>query len=83
MLGTLLTKLVNEINMDWDGHLPTFLFSYIITYKIGIKYTSYQLVYGLHPLMPTKYIFLMINFDHKERKLVRILTNIILKLEKL
>jgi len=32
-LGTLLTKLVNEINMDWDGHLPT--------YKVAIKYTSY------------------------------------------
>jgi hypothetical protein len=69
--------------MDWDEHLPTFLFSYITTYKVAIKYTSYQLVYGLHPLMPIKYIFIVISSDHKERNLVRILTSIILELEKL
>jgi hypothetical protein len=32
------------------------LFSYITAYKVAIRYTPYQLVYGLHPLMPTKYI---------------------------
>jgi hypothetical protein len=69
--------------MDWDEHLPTFLFSYTTTYKVTIKYTSYQLVYGLHPLMLTKYIFLVISSDHKEKNHVRILTSIILELKKL
>jgi hypothetical protein len=32
------------------------LFSNKTTYKVAIGYTPYQLVYGLHPLMPTKYI---------------------------
>jgi len=82
-LGTLLTKLVSEINLDWDEHLPTILFSYITTYKIVIRYTSYQLVYDLHPLMPTKYIFPIINNDHKEENPMRILTSRILELKKL
>jgi hypothetical protein len=69
--------------MDWDEHLLTFLFLYITTYKVAIKHTSYQLVYGLHPLMPTKYIFLVINSDHKERNPIRILISIILELKKL
>jgi len=36
------------------------LFSYIIVYKVAAGYTPYQLMYGLHPLMPTKYIMLML-----------------------
>jgi len=32
------------------------LFSYRTTYKVVIGYTPYQLVYGLHPLMPIEYI---------------------------
>jgi hypothetical protein len=31
VLGTLLTKLVNNNKTDWDEHLPTILFSYVIT----------------------------------------------------
>jgi hypothetical protein len=57
VLGTLLTKLVNENRTNWDEHMFTLLFSYRIIYKVAIGYTTYQLVYGLHPLMPTKYIF--------------------------
>jgi hypothetical protein len=53
VLGTLLTKLVSENRIDWDEHLFTMLFSYIIAYKVTTRYTPYQLVYGLHPLMPT------------------------------
>jgi hypothetical protein len=69
--------------MDWDEDLPTILFSYITTYKVPIRYTSYQLVYGLHPLMPIKCIFPVINNDHKEGNPMRILTSRILELKKL
>jgi len=53
VLGTLLTKLISENRTDWDEHLFIVLFSYRIAYKVAIGYTPYQLVYGLHPLMPT------------------------------
>jgi hypothetical protein len=56
VLRTLLTKLINENRTDWDEHLSTVLFSYITTYEVAIGYTPYQLVYGLHPLMPIEYI---------------------------
>jgi hypothetical protein len=39
------------------------LFSYIISYKVATWYTPYQLVYGLHPLMPTEYIVLVVGGD--------------------
>jgi len=41
VLGTLLTKLVNENRTDWDEHMFIVLFSYIIAYKITIGYTPY------------------------------------------
>ncbi len=53
---TLLTKLVNENRNEWDEHLSTVLFSYRTAYKIGTSYTPFQLVYGLHPLLPTEYL---------------------------
>ncbi len=53
VLGTLLTKLVIDNKTYWDKHLSTMLFSYKTTYKVATRYTPYQLVYGLHPLMPT------------------------------
>ncbi len=56
VLGTLLTKLVSENRIDWDEHLFIVLFSYKIAYKVATWYTSYQLVYGLHPLIPIEYI---------------------------
>ncbi len=60
VLGTLLTKLINENKTDWDEYLSTMLFSYRTTYKVAIGYTPYQLVYGLHPLMPIEYIMLIV-----------------------
>jgi hypothetical protein len=36
--------------------MSTTLFSYKPTYKVTIRYTPYQLVYGLHPLMLIEYI---------------------------
>ncbi len=60
MLGTLLFKLVSEIKLNGDEHLSTMLFSYIIANIVLIRYTPYQLMCGLHSLMPTKYIMLVV-----------------------
>ncbi len=46
-------------------------------------YTPYQLVYGLHPLMLTKYVLLTINGDHRDAKPTKVLIPRIIKLEKL
>jgi hypothetical protein len=48
--------IVNENWIDWDEHLSTILFSYWTTYKVGINYTPFHLVYGLHTLLPTEYL---------------------------
>jgi hypothetical protein len=47
VFGTLLTKLISENRTNWDEHLSTLLFSYIIVDKVATRYTPYQLVYGL------------------------------------
>jgi hypothetical protein len=78
-----LTKLVSENITNWDEHLFIVLFSYETTYKVTIGYTPYQLVYGLHPLMPTKYIVPIASGNEKDNTLVRVLTSRITKLEKL
>jgi hypothetical protein len=77
-----LTKLVNENITNWDEHLFTMLFSYKIAHKIA-TYTPYQLMYGLHPLMPTEYIIPVIGGDERNNTLVRILTNRIKEFKKL
>jgi len=59
------------------------LFSYKITYKVTITYTPYQLMYGLHPLMPTKYIVLVASGNQRNNTSVRVLTNKISESEKL
>jgi hypothetical protein len=59
------------------------LFSYRITYKIIIGYTPYQLVYGLHPLMPTKYIVPVVGGNQRDNTSVRVLISKITKLKKL
>jgi len=58
-------------------------FSYKIAYKIATWHTTYQLVYGLHTLMPTKYIVPIASGDEKHNTLVKVLTSRITKLEKL
>ncbi len=83
MFGTLLTKLVNENRTNWDERLSTMLFSYIITYKVTIGYTPYQLMYGLHPSMPIKYIVLITGGNEKNNTSVKVLTNQIIELKKL
>ncbi len=49
------------------------LFSYKTTYKVATCYTPYYLVYGLHPLMPTKYVLLAISGDHKDAEPIIVL----------
>jgi hypothetical protein len=51
------------------------LFSYRIAYKVATRYTPYQLVYGLHPLMPTKYIILVVGENERDNTPVRVLTS--------
>ncbi len=65
VLRILSSKLVSENRIDWDEHLSTMLFAYKTSYKIAIGYTPYQLVYGLHPLMPTKYIIPIASGDER------------------
>ncbi len=78
-----MTKLVSENKTDWDEHLFIVLFSYRTTYQMTIRYTPYQLVYGLHALMPKKYIVLIVGGNEKDSILVRVLTSRIIKLKKL
>jgi hypothetical protein len=59
------------------------LFSYKIAYKVATWYTPYQLVYGLHPLMPTKYIVPVDGGNEKGNTSVKILISRIIELEKL
>ncbi len=53
--------------------MSTILFSYKTTYKVAIGYTPYQLVYGIHPLMPIKYVLSAISGDHKDVEPTRVL----------
>jgi hypothetical protein len=59
------------------------LFSYKTTYKVVTWYTPYQLVYGLHPLMPIEYIVLVASGNENDNTPMRVLTNKIIELEKL
>jgi len=70
-----LTKLVNENKTNWDEHLSTMLFSYRTTYKVATWYTPYQLVYGLHPLIPIEHIILIVGGDERDNTPVRVLTS--------
>ncbi len=78
-----MTELVSENRTNWDEHLFTMLFSYKIAYKIVTGYTPYQLVYGLHPFMPTKYIVPVVSGNERDNILVKVLTIKITKLKKL
>jgi len=82
-LGILLTKLINGNRIDWDEHLLTVLFSYKITYKVTTRYTPYQLMYELHPLMFIEYIMPIVSGNHRDNTSMRVLINRISKLEKL
>ncbi len=53
------------------------------TYKITTWYTPYQLMYGLHPLMPTKYIIPIAGGNERDSILVKVLISRITQLKKL
>jgi hypothetical protein len=57
------------------------LFSYIIAYKVATYYTPYQLLYGLHPSMPTKYIVQIASGNEKNNTPMNILTSKIIELK--
>jgi hypothetical protein len=75
--------LVDGNKIDWDEHLSIVLFSYRTAYQVEIGYTPYQLVYSLHPLMPTKYVLSTISGNYKDVKPTRVLIARIISLEKL
>jgi hypothetical protein len=56
-----------------SGVVITSLFSYRIIYKVATRYTPYQLVYGLHPLVPTKYIVPVASGDQRDITLLKVL----------
>jgi hypothetical protein len=78
-----LTKLVSENKINWDEHLSTMLFSYKTIFKVATWYTPYQLVYGIHPLMPTEYIMPIVGGNERDNTLVKVLTSQIIELKKL
>lgn len=47
MIGEYVAKLVNENKNDWDEHLGIMLVVYCIIYKVNIRHTPFQLLYGL------------------------------------
>jgi hypothetical protein len=73
--GTLLTKLVNENKNDWDEILSTIIFSYQTAYKVGIGHTPFQLVYGLHQLLPIKYLLASKHSENKYPQPIRVLSS--------
>ncbi len=46
-------------------------------------FTPYQLMHGLHPLMPIEYIMPIVGGNEKDSTLVRVLTSRIIELKKL
>jgi hypothetical protein len=73
---------VNEKCNDWDEHLHKKMFAYKITFKVTVGHIPFQLIYGLHPLMPTKCLLPLENtpMDHTS---VHVLSNRIANLERL
>jgi hypothetical protein len=57
------------------------LFSYKNVYKVATWYIPYQLMYGLHPLMPTKYIMRVVGGSERDGFSVRVSTSRITKME--
>ncbi len=60
-----------------------YLQCYFIHNCIQSSNTPYQLGYGLHPLMPIKYIVLVVSGNERDNTLMRVLTSRIIELKKL
>jgi hypothetical protein len=63
--------------------MSTLLFSYKTTYKVTTWYTTYELIYGLHPLMPTKNIVPIASGIQRDSTLVKVLTSKVSKFKNL
>jgi hypothetical protein len=55
--------------------MSAILFSNKTVHKVGTSHTPFQLVYGLHPLLPIKYLLPSRLGENVDPKLVRVLTN--------
>jgi hypothetical protein len=64
IIGSLLTRLVNENLTNWDEHLHMILYVYHTTFKLTMGHIPFQLVYGLYPLIPMEYLLPMSNSHH-------------------
>jgi hypothetical protein len=47
---------MNVNQNDWDVMMPIALWAYQIVYKVSTQHTPYELLYGLMPFLPTKFI---------------------------
>jgi len=63
--------------------LSIVLFSYQLAYKVGIGHTPFQLVYGLYPLLLTKYLLPSKLGEHVDQTPIQVLINRLSKVEKL
>jgi hypothetical protein len=59
------------------------LFSHITTFKVGTGHIPCQLIYGLYPLLPIKYLLPSKPGQISNLKLVRIIISCLSELEKL
>jgi hypothetical protein len=48
-------------------------FSYRTVHKVGTDHTPFQLVYGLHPLLPTKYMLPFRPGENKDPQPIKVL----------
>jgi hypothetical protein len=55
--------------------MSTLLFSYRTTYKVRIGHTPFQLVYGLHPLLPIEYLLPSRPGDDRDPQPIKVLTS--------
>ena len=55
-LCTTLTKIVEGTRLDWDQKLHFILWAYGTAYKIAIKSTPYELIFGLNAILPIEFL---------------------------
>jgi hypothetical protein len=55
-LGNILAKLVNVNRINWDAMLFIVQWAYRTSYKVITQFTPFELVYGIQPVMPTKFM---------------------------
>ncbi|MCO5573220.1 hypothetical protein L7F22_026989 [Adiantum nelumboides] len=56
ILVTVLTKIVSESRADWDQKLHSALWAYRVAYKTSIGTTPFNMVYGIHAILPLEFL---------------------------